>query len=313
MKILVLGAGAVGGYFGGRLAEGGSDVTFLVRPKRAELMAREGLRVRSPHGDINRQVQLVTQDKLGPGFDLVILTAKAYDLDSAIEAIAPAIEGGGMVLPLLNGMAHLAALDARFGKARVLGGAAYIPSTLTADGTIRHLGEFHKLAFGPRSDAPQALALCRALAAELARTPVDANLSEAIEQTMWDKWVFLASIAGMTCLMRAAVGDIVATDAGERLSLAMLAECVAVAGAEGFPVAESHLAGHRRQLTLKGSNATASMMRDTENGGQTEADHVLGAMLALAKKHSIPAPILEIAYTHLQAYAARRVRESKSV
>lgn len=308
MKILILGAGAIGGYFGGRLADAGADVTFLVRPKRAELLAREGLRVKSMHGDISRKVQLVTQDALKPGFELVILTAKAYDLDSAIEAIAPAIEGGGLVLPLLNGMAHLAKLDARFGRARVLGGVAYIPVTLTADGTIRHLGEFHSIAFGPRDDSPQAMALCKALAAEFARTPVNVNPSPSIEQAMWDKWVSLASIAGMTCLMRAAVGDIVATDAGERLMLTMLSECASVARTEGHPVAEETLERHKKMLTQTGSTATASMLRDTENGGATEADHVLGAMLALAEKHALPTPLLEIAYTHLQAYAARRKR-----
>jgi len=310
VKILILGAGAIGGYFGGRLAEAGADVTFLVRPKRAELIAREGLRVKSTHGDINRRVRLVTQDALEPGFELVILTAKAYDLDSAIEAIAPAIEGGGLVLPLLNGMAHLAKLDARFGRARVLGGVAYIPVTLTPDGTIRHLGEFHSIAFGPRDDSPQAMALCKALTAEFARTPVNVVPSASIEQAMWDKWVSLASIAGMTCLMRAAVGDILATGAGERLMLAMLSECASVAGAEGHPVAQTDLERHKRMLTQTGSTATASMLRDTESGGSTEADHVLGAMLALARKHALSTPMIEIAYTHLQAYAARRKRES---
>jgi 2-dehydropantoate 2-reductase len=310
MKILVLGAGAVGGYFGGRLVEAGADVTFLVRPKRAELMAREGLRVKSKSGDIARPVQLVTQQDLKPGYDLVIFTAKAYDLDSAIAAVTPALEGAGMVLPLLNGMSHLEALDSRFGPKRVLGGVAYIASTLAPDGTILHLGDFHKIAFGSRDGEPEGAALCKGLEAAFAKTPVEGILSESIEQAMWDKWVFLASVAGMTSLMRAAVGDIVAADAGERLMLAVLSECVSVARAEGFPVGEKSLAGHRKILTQKGSTSTASMMRDTENGGPTEADHILGAMLARAKKHRLPAPVLEIAFTHMQAYAARRKRES---
>src|SRR3954468_11251658 len=128
MKILVLGAGGVGGYFGGRLVEAGADVTFLVRPKRAELMRREGLRIKSKAGDFKQAVQLVTQDELKPGYDLVILTAKAYDLGSAIDAIAPAVKEGTMVLPWLNGMSHLEALDRRFGAEHVLGGVAYIPA-----------------------------------------------------------------------------------------------------------------------------------------------------------------------------------------
>ena len=310
MKILVLGAGAVGGYFGGRLLEAGADVTFLVRQKRAELMAKEGLRVKSRAGDIERHVPLVTQDALGSGYDLVMFTAKSYDLGSAIEAITPAMAGGCRVLPFLNGMSHLAVLDARFGRERVLGGVAYIASTLSPDGVIRHLGEFHKMAYGPRDASPASMAMCKSLDAAFAKTPVEHALSESIEQVMWDKWVFLASIAGMTAMMRAAVGDILEAEAGERLMLAMLAECVSVAVAEGFPITEAILANHRRVLTQKGSVATASMMRDTEGGGPTEADTILGALLALAKKHSLQTPAVEIAYTHMQAYAARRKRES---
>lgn len=310
MKILVLGAGAVGGYFGGRLVQAGADVTFLVRPKRAELMAREGLRVKSRAGDIAQKVQLVTQDALKPGYDVVILTAKAYDLSSAIDAIAPAVQGECMVLPLLNGMSHLGVLDKRFGAERVLGGVAYIASTLGADGTILHLGEFHKIAFGPRDGLPRADAVCRSLEALFAKTPVSHARSDTILQVMWDKWVFLASIAGMTAMMRSAIGDILEADAGEKLLLGMFAECVSVARAEGFPVSEAILATHRKTLTQKGSVATASMMRDTENGGSTEADQILGAMLALARKHSLATPITEVAYTHMQAYAARRRRES---
>jgi 2-dehydropantoate 2-reductase len=310
MKILVLGAGAVGGYFGGRLVQAGADVTFLVRPKRAELMRKEGLRVKSRTGDIAQKVRLVTQDALKPGYDLAILTAKAYDLDGAIDAIAPAVQGECMVLPLLNGMSHLAALDARFGRGRVLGGVAYIASTLASDGTILHLGDAHRIAFGPRDGAAMAMALCKSLEAAFAKTQVSVLLSESIEQVMWDKWVFLASIAGMTAMMRASIGDILQAEAGERLLLAMLAECAAVAQSEGFPIAEATLSTHRKTLTHKDSAATASMMRDTENGGPTEADQILGAMLALAKKHALAAPIAEMAYAHMQAYAARRKRES---
>jgi 2-dehydropantoate 2-reductase len=312
MKVLVLGAGGVGGYFGGRLVEAGADVTFLVRPKRAELLRQHGLRIKSKAGDFSGPVKVVTQDELKPGYDLVMLTSKAYDLESAIAAIAPAVTDGAMVVPFLNGMSHLSVLDRKFGKDRVLGGVAYIPATLAADGTIVHLGDFHRVTFGPRrGSSSRALELCKELAAHFANSKTDGVLNEAIEQAMWDKWVFLATVAGMTCLMRSAVCDILSATAGERIMLAMLSECVAVAAAEGFAPGEAALAGHRKALTNRSSTATASMMRDTEQGGLTEADHILGALLDLAKKHSIAAPILEIAYTHMQAYDARRARESR--
>lgn len=309
MKILVLGAGAVGGYFGGRLAERGADVTFLVRPKRAEAIAREGLRIASRFGDANVRASCVTQDRVTPDHDLVILTAKAYDLGPALDAIAPALGARGGVLPLLNGMAHLGALEARFGRERVLGGVAYIAATLAPDGAIRHLNDFHRLAYGPRAASQEPL--CEAFGAVLAGVNFDWKQHDNIEQAMWDKWVLLATLAGITCLMRANVGDIVATAAGARIVLQLLGECSGVARAEGFPTAATVLANYRGMLTEKGSAFSASMLRDLERGGQTEGDHILGAMLALAKRHGVEAPLLEVATTHVQAYAARRAREGQ--
>jgi len=312
MKILVLGAGAVGGYFGGRLSEAGADVTFLVRPKRAAQIAQDGLRIASRFGDARLKVKCVAQEEARPEYDVVMFTAKAYDLASALEAIAPAMADGGKarghVLPLLNGMAHLQALDARFGRERVLGGVAYIAATLAPDGEIRHLNDFHRIAFGAR--APSQRPVCDALAADFARTQLEWKLADTIEQAMWDKWVLLATLAGITCLMRATVGDIVATGSGEKLALALLGECASVAKAEGFPTAEAALANYRGMLTQQGSTFSASMLRDLEAGGPTEGDHILGAMLALAIKHGLAAPLLEAATTHLEAYAARRRREA---
>lgn len=310
MKILVLGAGAVGGYFGGRMAEAGLDVTFLVRPARAELLAKQGLRVLSKAGDLTLKAQCVTAAQLRPGYDVVLLTAKAYDLGSAMDAIAPAMGPGTLVWPLLNGMAHLDALDARFGRARVLGGVAYISSTLSPQGEIRHFSDFQRIVFGAREDSQNAA--CDALAASLAPVKFDWKKLDNVAQAMWDKWVMLASLAGMTCLMRAPVGDIVATTAGGKLMLAMLAECAAVAKAEGFATPEPVLQNYRGMLTLQGSLISASMLRDVESGGQAEGDHILGALLARALKAGVATPLLEVAATHLEAYAARRKREKAS-
>jgi 2-dehydropantoate 2-reductase len=310
MKILVLGAGAVGGYFGGRLAEAGADVTFLVRPKRAEMLAKTGLRITSKAGgDVTLKPKCVTAEQVKPDYDIVMLTAKAYDLAGAIEAIAPAMKGGrGKVLPLLNGMSHLDLLDARFGREHVLGGVAYIASMLAPDGEIRHLNDFHRIAFGPRAAAQKAV--CDAFVAASAGAKTEFKLTDTVEQAMWDKWVLLATLAGITCLMRAPIGDIAATGSGAALTLALLGECAAVAKAEGFPTPEAILANYRSMLTQKGSAFTASMLRDVESGGQAEGDHILGAMLERARKRSLATPVLEIAATHLETYAARRAREA---
>ena len=310
MKILVLGAGAVGGYFGGRLAEAGADVTFLVRPKRAEMLAKSGLRISSKvGGDVTLAPKCVVAEQVKPGYDIVILTAKAYDLPSAVDAIAPAMAGGkGNVLPLLNGMAHLDMLDARFGRERVLGGVAYIGSTLAPDGEIKHLNEFHRVAFGPRHAAQKSV--CDAFAAASAGAKANFNLVATIEQALWDKWVLLATLAGMTCLMRSPVGDIVATGSGEKITLALLGEHVSVARAEGFPTPDAVLQNYRGILTKQGSTFSASMLRDVESGGQVEGDHILGALLAIARKHGLATPVLEIAATHLEIYAVRKKREN---
>jgi 2-dehydropantoate 2-reductase len=309
MKILVLGAGAVGGYFGGRLAQAGADVTFLVRPARAALLAQKGLRATSKAGNISLKPRCVVAGEVKPEYALVILTAKAYDLDSAMDAIAPALAGGkGQVLPLLNGMTHLDRLDARFGGERVLGGVAYIASTLAPDGEILHLSDFHNIAFGPRQASQRAI--CEAFSAAAATSKSEFKLLDNVVQAMWDKWVLLASLGGITCLMRAPIGDYVATEAGARIALALLAECAAVAAAEGFATPAPVLASYQERLAQKGSTLAASMLRDIEGGGPAEGDHILSAMLARARAKGLPAPLLEIAATHVETYAVRRAREA---
>jgi len=309
MKILVLGAGAVGGYFGGRLAQAGADVTFLVRPQRAALLAKGGLRISSKAGgDLTLQPRCVVAGEVKPVYDVVLLAAKAYDLASAVDAIAPAMHGGkGSALPLLNGMAHLALLDARFGRERVLGGVAYIGATLAPDGEIRHLNEFHRIAFGPRHAAQKGV--CDSFAAASAGAKANFNLVDTIEQALWDKWMLLATLAGMTCLMRAPIGDITSTGSGEALTLALLEECTAVARAEGFATPGGVRANYIKMLTQPGSAQAASMLRDIESGGQTEGDHIFGPLRAFARKHGLATPLLDVAATHLETYAARRKRE----
>jgi 2-dehydropantoate 2-reductase len=306
MRILVLGAGGVGGYFGGRLAAAGADVTFLVRPRRAAQLAADGLVIRSPAGDlVLPSPRMLTAGAVAAApFDIVLLTCKAYDLAAAIDAIAPHVGSMTAVLPCLNGMAHLDALDARFGPARVLGGLCQIAATLTPEGEIRHLNDIHRVIYGERdrSASPRVAALAAAMApANFASRPSDDILLE-----MWEKWVMLAPLAGMTCLMRGSVGDIVAADDGKRLAEQMIAECASVATSAGHAPREKVLAEARTRLTQPGSNFTASMLRDIERGGPTEGDHVLGDLIARARGYGLATPLLEIARCHVQVYERRR-------
>lgn len=310
MRILVLGAGGTGGYFGGRLAQAGVDVTFLVRPARAAQLDSEGLVIRSPLGDASFPVAHVTADALPAlaaeqPFDLVILSCKAYDLDSAIEAIAPAVSSRTTVLPILNGLRHYAALDARFGRDAVLGGLCFISATKAADGAVLHLAPAAKLTFGER-DTPGNSARVLALAAACVQAGVDHVASDAIGQEQWVKYTFLTTLAAATCLMRADVGTIVATDDGAEIVRGLYAECLAVAEEAGEPIPEKAQAVALAATTQEGSALKASMLRDLEAGQQVEAEQIVGDMLVRARATGQAAPLLAVAYAHLQAYQRQR-------
>lgn len=309
MKILVVGAGAIGGYFGGRLAEAGEDVTFLVRPRRAAELAASGLIIRSRFGDVAiPKPSTVLADQLRENFDLILLSTKAYDLEDAIASFAPAVGANTAILPLLNGIHHLDVLDQKFGAAHVLGGQCLIAVTLNEKHEIAHLNDTHDLSFGERggSRSPRV----QAIETAFAKTRFKSRLSEAIVQEMWAKWVFIATGAGITCLMRAAVGDIV-TAGGADLATTLLQECAAIATKEGFPPNDSSIQRSRTMLTQPGSSLSASMMRDIERGAPTEADHVLGDLLRRGDEHGVETKLLRIAYVHLKAYEARRMREQR--
>ncbi|MDE2228079.1 MAG: 2-dehydropantoate 2-reductase [Alphaproteobacteria bacterium] len=304
MRILVLGAGAVGGYFGGRMVEGGADVTFLVRERRRAALARDGLVVKSVLGDLKLAVKTLTAGETASPFDFVLLSCKAYDLASAMNAIAPVMGPDGAVLPLLNGIAHLEALTARFGVQRVLGGCCYIGATLDPDGAVRHMGRMQSLLFGEIGDRNSARVT--ALAAVLARTKIDAEASPAILQAMWDKFVMLAALAASTTLTRATVGEIMAAPSGEAFMLAVLTECAAVAKAEGFSPSPAAYDGARRTLTQRGSGFAASMMRDMLKGGRTEGDHVIGDLVRRGAARQVATPMLRAALVNLETHEAKR-------
>jgi 2-dehydropantoate 2-reductase len=314
MKILVLGAGATGGYFAGRLAQQGADVTFLVRERRAAQLAANGLVVKSPHGDFTVPAKFVQQAGVRPEYDLVILTCKAYDLDSGIEAIrtamGAAVSVDAHVMPLLNGIAHIDRLTAEFGAPRVIGGTCGIPATLTAEGEVRQLGPLHRIAYGllPGTSA-SARAKLETLHALYQRTPIDALLAEDITQELWEKFVLLATMAAMTSLMRSPIGDIVAADEGEALVAETLQACAQTAARSGHPVRDKPMAAYRELLFKRGSTFSASMLRDIEGGHRVEAEHVVGDMLARARAAGVDPGPLRLAYAHLQAYQARRGRE----
>jgi len=307
MRILVVGAGAIGGYFGGRLKEAGRDVTFLVRPRRAAQLAKTGLVIKSSFGDVDVAAPpTVTAETLRAPFDLILLSCKAYDLASAADAFAPAVGANSAILPLLNGMRHMEFLGSRFGAGAVLGGQCVISATLDADGRILHLNNLHLLSFGEQSGAKSARA--EAIAAALSGARFETRLSAAIMQEMWEKWTFIAAAAGINCLLRANFGDIVAAGAAD-YAMAMFEQCCAIAAVNGFAVSQNTRDFTRAMFTAPGSKIAASMLRDIERGAPTEADHIVGDLLRRGGTQTDHYPLLRIACAHLQAYEARRQRE----
>ena len=251
MRILVVGAGAIGGYFGGRLLQAGNDVTFLVRPKRASELASAGLVIRSPAGDVTlKSPPTVQADKLAETFDVVLLSCKAFDLEDAIKSFAPAVGPKTAIIPLLNGMLHLDVLDEKFGADRVLGGLCAIAVTLNEAREVVQLAPMQSLNFGERDGSMSERV--RAIAKVFESGKFGAVASEHIMQDMWEKWVFLASLAASTCLMRTSVGNILAAAGGKDFLLGMLDECSAIATASRLSAGRPVLPAHPRLVDDRG-------------------------------------------------------------
>jgi 2-dehydropantoate 2-reductase len=307
LKILILGAGAIGGYVGGRLHQSGADVTFLVRPARRAALQRDGLVIKSAKGDVTQKVKTVLNGAEGGPYDVVMLTCKAYDLESAIEAVAPAVGPATTVVPLLNGMRHIETLAAKFGEGKVTGGLARVGVALSPEGVILHTSPFAAISFGERDGKPARKALVE-LDAAIRKSGIDGGLHPNIIQDSWDKWIMLCSLASMCCLMRGTSGDILEADEGKAIMLETAEECRTVAAAAGCDPGAKGMANVGSYLTQKGSRFAASMLHDLEKGSMVEADHVVGDMIARARKAGLATPNLRIAYAHLQVYLARRAR-----
>lgn len=308
MRFLIVGAGALGGYFGGRLLEAGQDATFLLRPRRAEQLERTGLLVKSRFGDLAlpKPPHVLAEDIRAP-FDVVIVGCKAYDLAQTMESFAPAVGPDTVILPLLNGMRHLDDLAQRFGRKHVLGAQCMISAALDSDGAISHLNDMHRLSFGELdgSDSDR----INVLKATFSNVRFEANASTDILQEMWEKWVFITSAASITCLMRATIGDIVSAGAAN-LAIDILEECAAIASQNGFAPRAAATGRARSILTTAGSPMTASMFKDIERGAPIEADHIVGDLLVRGSERNQSASLLRVAYAHLKAYEARRARDA---
>jgi 2-dehydropantoate 2-reductase len=300
VRILVVGAGSTGGYFGGRLAQAGRDVTFLVRPARAAALRDKGLRIVSPHGDVTLVPKLVTADALKETFDAVLLTVKAFSLEAALDDMAPAVGRETMILPVLNGMRHVDRLVERFGAPAVAGCVCKVATIVDADGRIVQLSRLQDLAYGEMDGARSAR--MERLDAAMQGAGFPARLSADIQADMWEKWDMLAALGTITCLMRGHIGEVNAAPGGTQFVTRMLDEIVGVVTAEGHPPRPAFLTEARKSLTDPASTGTSSMFRDLQQGRPIEAEQIVGDMLARGARHQLTTPLLAAAYAHLRIY-----------
>lgn len=305
MKILIVGAGSTGGYFGARLVQAGRDVTFLVRPARAAALRETGLQVRSPRGDFTVKPTLVQADELDSSFDIVLVTVKAFALPAAIEDFARAVGPDTLILPVLNGMRHVDDLQARFGAERVVGGVCRVSTTLDAQGRILHLAPLHELVYGELDGRRSAR--IEALHAFMSDAGFDARLSTHIAQDLWNKWILLATLGGICTLARGSVGEIAATDGGSEFVHAFLAEAVAVATAAGFAPDPQAVDFTRDVLTAANSPLTSSMYRDLMAGQPVEADQILGDLRERARQLGVAVPLVSAAFIQLDVHQRRLI------
>ena len=300
MRILVVGAGSTGGYFGGRLAQAGRDVTFLVRPARAAALQAKGLQIASPYGDVTLKPKLVTADAVKEQFDAVLLTVKAFSLEAALDDMAPAVGSQTMILPVLNGMRHVDRLVERFGAPAVAGCVCKVATNVDAEGRIVQLSRLQDLAYG-EMDGKRTPRMER-LDAAMQGAGFPARLSADIQADMWEKWDMLAAIGSICCLMRGNVGEVNSAPGGTAFALGVIDEVVAVVTAEGHPPRPAYLAEMRKALTDPASTGTSSMYRDLAQGRPVEAEQIVGDMVARGARHKLATPLLNAAYAHLSVY-----------
>jgi 2-dehydropantoate 2-reductase len=308
MSILIVGAGAVGGYYGGRLAQAGRDVTFLVRERRAAALRERGLRIVSPDGTEVIEPIVVTAAELAAGAGLaspastVLVTVKAAGLDAAVPEMMPAFGPDTTIVPVLNGLRHMDILNAAFGSARVLGGVAVLATQLDGNGDIAVLSPEASLAIGAQDRQ-------RTTAVERTRELLDGAgfpvaISDDIMAAMWSKWAFIASVGAATCLLGGTAGEIVAAG-GDAIARAIVEEAGLIAAASGFPIPDTAQKRTQDMLTAPGSPFAPSLYRDLRQGRPVEVDTILGDLLERGRRGGVRPPLLEAAAVALRVHNDR--------
>jgi len=304
MRILMAGAGATGGYFGARLAQAGQDVTFLVRERRYQQLQARGLVLQTPQGTEKLQPQLTQANTLTGHYDLIIVTVKSFALDQVMDDIAPAVGPDSLIMPILNGMRHIATLQQRFGEDKVIGGLCKINATLGDEGEVIQLTPLHQLLYGAL-DGNNDARLQRVDAA-LRDCQVDTLFSDNIMDELWEKWLLLSTLGAVCCLARGNTQQILTSRGGEALLQGIFAEILSVITAEGYQPRPAVTARIFELLNNPSTPMTSSMYRDLTQGFDIEADQVIGDLLLRAKRNGLSTPLLNAVDVNLQVYLQQR-------
>jgi 2-dehydropantoate 2-reductase len=299
MRALIVGAGSVGGYFGGRLAAAGRDVSFLVRPRRARELAG-GLTISSQGEETLVPVKSLVAGEAAGEFDIVVLAVKAYQLDGALEDLAAYVSKRSVILPVLNGMRHMDALRSRFGAGHVVGGVARIAARLDERGRILNQAGFHDLSYGEWSG--EASDRIRAIDEFMRVDGFDARLSTDIEREMWEKWAMLATLGAITCSMDGDIGQVARAAGGMGFVQGLFAEVVTTIAVAWRALSESFKSQTLSLLSDRSSSLTSSMYRDMKAGQRIEADQIIGDLVSRAAAHGVATPLLSTVLVRLKVY-----------
>ncbi|MFM9500308.1 ketopantoate reductase family protein [Streptomyces galilaeus] len=301
-RVLVVGAGATGGFFGAHLARAHRDVTFLVRPARAALLRREGLHLSTPQGDTVLAPRWVTAETVDGCYNIILLSVKADALPAALEDLAPAVGETSVIVPFLNGTDHIDVIEKRF-PGHLLGGVVKVVAQLTADGTIKVSGPTATMEIGE---------LTGRISARVRRTSdvldvdgYEVSISDGIHTAMWHKWVFISTVTTICCLATGTIGEVAATSSGEEFATAVLAESAAIAEAAGHPLSAAGYEALRATVTQARSPFAPSLYRDMMDGRATEVESVLASLSSVADRLGVSAPLVALATLRLRLHNRR--------
>ena len=302
MRIAAMAAGAVGGYFGARVAAAGHDVFFIARGAHRDAIQKNGLTIKSVHGDLYLPKPNVTDDpaKVGP-VDIVLFAVKLWDTETAAATARPLLGPDSRLITFQNGVDSVERLSGVLGPERVIGGAAYIATTISSPGVIRHTSQFATIRFGRGDKKPDNTLNAFVDAGKAAK--LDIALSADIERELWQKFIFLTAMAGSTASLRSSIGPIVADPELRGFFRALMEEAFAVGKAKGVALDPTYLDDRMTFVTSKiEPGMKASMAHDLERGNRLELDWLAGKVRALGRASGIPTPASDTVYTVLKLH-----------